>query len=131
MTHVCYMLKIKIEKKTNTFPSLEKMKGIVCFFLILIAKCATSTSQQCSASFVGRQFVFGAIGFVRSTSGPYLRLHITPTEQVQAHVQITAPFSNLNKTLNVSNFTIRLLSMHLKFSLKKENNIKQLNLFLM
>ncbi|XP_060583264.1 uncharacterized protein LOC132739566 isoform X2 [Ruditapes philippinarum] len=82
------------------------MKGILCFFLILMAKCANSTSQQCSASSVGRQFVFGAIGFVRSTSGPYLRLHITPTEQVQAHVQITAPFSNLNKTLNVSNFTI-------------------------
>jgi hypothetical protein len=34
-----------------------------------------------------------------------LTSHITPTEQIQAHFQITAPFSNLDRTINVSNFT--------------------------
>ncbi|XP_060583263.1 uncharacterized protein LOC132739566 isoform X1 [Ruditapes philippinarum] len=82
------------------------MKGILCFFLILIAKCATSTSQQCSASSVGKRFMFGIIGFGSIYKSLYLRLHITPTEQVHAHVQITAPFSNLDKVINVSNFTI-------------------------
>ncbi|XP_060583262.1 IgGFc-binding protein-like [Ruditapes philippinarum] len=87
------------------------MKGILCFFLILIAKCATSTSQQCSASSVGKRFVFGIIGFDSIYTGSYLRLHITPTEQVQAHVQINAPSSNLDKIINVSNYTIFVLNL--------------------
>ncbi|XP_053380292.1 uncharacterized protein LOC123562940 [Mercenaria mercenaria] len=50
--------------------------------------------------------MIGIIGFRYKSTGTNINLHITTVNQEPAHIRVTAPFVNLDKTYTVSNYTI-------------------------